>query len=87
MRIGLKGPGVAFWRYRVHGFDTWFWGLCSVDVPEWWHWGVSLGALDCDLANGGHFDSLSLLRVRLGPVVIRACFIDDLGGGYIESPY
>ena len=84
MKLAIEARGAAWWRPP----DRWRYGLLSIEAPSWWHvGGISLSALDFDFAPGFHFDSFSTARVRLGPVVIRLLFIDDLGGGYVESPY
>lgn len=83
MNLSFEARGLAWWRPP----DQWRYGLLSVEWPDLYHWALSLGAMDFDFAGGMHFDSFTLLRWRLGPVRFRLLFIDDLGGGYVESPY
>ena len=63
MRLEKVGPGIAWWRARKHGWDRWGYGA-TVEW-DWFRWGLGAKLLDFDMAKGAHFDSFTLLGVRV----------------------
>jgi hypothetical protein len=64
LRLEKKGPGIAFWRaMQGKGWDVWGYGI-TIEV-DWFRWGLGAKLLDFDMAKGAHFDSFTLIGIRV----------------------
>jgi hypothetical protein len=63
LRLELRGPSPAFWRYRKHGYDLFGYGI-TIEW-DWWRVGLGLTLVDYDADPHWHFTSFTLIGIRV----------------------